>query len=304
MHDYQAIKKCIENSAYLFSSYILTQLNHQNTLAFIVKIMQESGKEIHEAVSVMISVIKYLSKNRKIFEELEENDSFQEYLNSHRESILQLSISAKNQANLPERAMPLFEVFEQKLGNVPVAVVELGSSFGLIGYCLLNPQKAIANKHLYFSTHQKIPKHCLPIKYYLGIDVNIPDKEWILSCIWEEEDEHRLRRFVDDIQPKENFELVKNNALIFSELEPVKRLLKQSFTLVILTSFMLYQMDKPIQNQFKDSIKVFCQNTGSHWVNQTFRILSDRAEDEYLVEWDGVKILELPDDKCTDWKWI
>jgi hypothetical protein len=294
----------IDNTKYLYPNYIYNQLKKEGTLTFIRDILNHSGKELSEAVLILISVIKYTYKVGNAFSKLEETHSFQEYLEENYETLLRLCTTKSVQGNIPERALPLLEVLGKINNNSTFKVIELGASYGMIGRSLLNPEKLIENKKLYFNKKQQIPNKPVGINHYLGIEHDPPDKEWILASVWQEELENRLIKFLDDFQQQENFELIKGNAFGFSENNSVKKFATLPGTIVVLTSFMLYQFDGEKKKQLIDEISRFVNMINGHWINQTVNVSLDSKENEYFIALDGKKVIDLYDDTCLSWSWI
>ncbi|MCK4763875.1 MAG: hypothetical protein KAW12_16855 [Candidatus Aminicenantes bacterium] len=279
-------------------------MKREENLDFISKIIDKSGKEISEAVLVFLSAVKYISKEGDVFAKLEETDSFQEYIEDNSGLIMKLSIEKSVQGNIPERGLPILEILSRKIGNTLINVIELGASYGLIGRCLLDPINIIKNKDRYFPARQKIPENIRAINKYLGIELNPPDKDWLLAGIWEEDIELRLRNFINDIQPGNEFELTQGNAFGFTTSEPVKKLVSQPGTVIVLTSFMLYQYSEKKRKILKDNILEFTKRLDGHWINQAVNVATQSQIDDYYIAWDDKKIIELNDDTCMNWRWL
>lgn len=313
MADYEEIIDFIGKFSYIFtdSDYIQTQLRKKTTLSLVSRIIDESNKKPGEVLVLFLTAIKYLWGNKNVFTALEESDSFQEFVKANQDTIIEMSIQKTLQANLPERSLPLFEIFNKKIERFPIAIIELGASYGLIGQCLLGPAGIIEKKDRYFLPGQKIPQNPRAVDYYLGIELQPPEKKWLFACVWKPEDELRLKNFINDIPREEKkFQLIEASAFGFSALKPVKKLTELPLTIVVLTSFLFFQIGKEEQKQLRNEILKFIESTGSHWINQVFipsPVSMDKDKDkdnEYFIEWDGKKIIELLDDWCSDWRWV
>ena len=303
--EYSKILAFIETFSYAFPEYILKQAKKEKTLHLITQVMNRTGKELSEAVILTLSLIKYILRDGEAFVLLEETKSFQHFMKVYHDRIIELSTQKNVQANLPERALPFFEIFDKKIkdNDLPIAVIELGASYGLVGYCLLNPTRVIEGKERYLLPEQKIPRNPRAAAYYLGIEIEPPEKEWMLACEWELDADQRLRNFLDDTQPTGNFRLLKANAFGFSKLEEVKNLAAQPFTIIVATSFMFYQFNKEKQKELRDEILRFIDPPGFHWINQAVNIDGGPKESKFFIEWNGKEIMELPDDRCSNWWW-
>lgn len=277
--------------------YEILQLKTNTSINLISRIVNESNKTIHEAVSVFLAVVKFLWKD-------DNTSSFQEFIKDNAELICKMAIEKKAQRNLPNRALPLFEILERKIPASSISVIELGASYGLIGRCLLNPAKIKEKKDAYFPSDQQMPRNTQPINYYLGIDISLPTKEWLLAWEWNPVQKKRLENFLDTIpvNTKENktLKLQKGDAFGFSSLEAVKNLAVHSSTIVVLTAYMLYQYDDKKQKRLRNEILEFTNRCTGHWINQTF----DESSLECFIEFDGEKIIKLADDTCSSWKWL
>ncbi len=302
----------IDKYHYLWSEYIFKQLKNINTLDVISEIINNSNKQPGEAVLLLLSSIRFLL-NKDAGKDLgldffNENNSFQHYLTNNKKNILQLSTEKNVQANVPARALPLLELFGARLKDKPIAVIELGASFGLIGYSLLNSEKLLNDKELYFSTiKQQFPQNPKSVDLYLGVEVDPPDKEWLVACIDNYEERKYVNNLLSNIQSINNFSLIKNSAFGFSKINVVKNIMndyKEKY-LVILTSFMLYQFTRQKQQELIDEINSVTENNENFiWINQTVDLDEKVKDKKYYIEWDGNRIINLSDDYCTSWTWI
>lgn len=304
MNDCEKIKNFVDSSAEIYPRYIFNQLKKDYALKFIMEIISNSGKEISEAVLAFLSAVKFTYKKEDVFTELEETDAFQNYVEENADLLLKISIEKKVQGNVPGRAFPILEVLSKKIGNSNINLIELGASFGLIGRCLLNHESIIGKKERYFPSRQQLPENPKGIDYYLGIELNIPSAEWMLASVWEKEAERRLKNFIEDYKNDNRFELLHGDAFGFSKLEAIKRLAEKAGTIIILTSFMLYQFDDKRKRILTDEIFNFVNSFDGHWINQDVNISQESKMNEYYIAWDNKKIIELSDDWCFDWKWL
>jgi hypothetical protein len=305
MTERNKIIEFIDTLSALLPGYILSQLKKKESLELISQVIESSGKLLGESVIVMISIIKYLWNTRNAFAELEASDAFIDFIQRNRQSIVRLASRNRVQANIPERALPMFEIFDKELKNSPIAVIELGASYGLVGQCLLEPEKLIQNKRLYFSEDQKIPLRSSAITHYLGIELSPPEKEWIFSCFWQPEQDARLRNFTRDIpRPENKFELLTGSVFGFSNLPAVQRLIQRPVTVVVLISFLFFQLEENQRSQLKSEVLQFTQESGSHWINQGIHYDSETNKPLFFLEWNGERIIELKDERCSDWWWL
>jgi len=287
-------------------AFINVQLKEGPVIDIISRVIDKSGKSPGDALIVFVSVVKYLweTVGGMAFAEMEKRDAFLEFVTAQRDSIIDSAVQKRMQVNVASRAFPLLDVINKKAKNLPVAVIELGASYGLIGWTLLEPAKILAKRDLYFSPGQKIAPNPRPIDHYLGLDIVIPDVDWLLACLYNPTFETYLRNFLKDIPYEtEKFNLMETDAFGFSDFEPVKKLASQPFTLIVLTSFMFFQIGEEKGKVLKEEITKFTESWGAYWLNQAVTHPPDR-EERFFVEWNGERIIELTDSICSDWKWL
>ncbi len=302
MNIHDEILKFIERLPQTALENEIEPVRTKESLEMIVCIMEKSGKTISEATLVFMAVIRCLANK---------GQDHREVIERHADEIIRMSVEKNVQANLPSRALPLFEVFHNKIGSSSYSVIELGSSAGLIGRSLMNPQNIIRNKALYLSPHQQMPT-CVPaVNGYMGIDLSLPDDDWLIACDWEPTHRKQLARFLADNTPApgRDFSLHEGNVFGFSTFpkvaEFVARSVSRGATVVVLTSFMLYQYEEEQKKQLRGEIfgfLTFNGGYGAHWINQDVNL--DASPLEYYIELDGEKIVELSDDACVQWTWI
>ena len=272
------------------------------SIEMIARIIEESGKTVSEAVLVYMAVIRYLAKN---------GQQHPEVIRQHGEEIVRLSVEKGVQANLPSRALPIFEVLHNKVGASSYSVIELGSSAGLIGRCLMNPNNIVERKELYLTPQQQLPSSMPVVNGYMGIDLSLPDDDWLIACDWEPNHRRQLQRFLADCAPMkdQDFSLHEGNVFGFSTFPQVNEFVARSVargsTVVVLTSFMMYQYEEEQKKQLRGEIfgfLTFNGGYGAHWINQDVNLSASPLE--YYIELDGEKIVELSDDACIQWNWL
>jgi hypothetical protein len=304
----------IDKYHYLWSVYIFDQLKNENTLDIIFEIINNSSKQPEEAVLLLLSSVRFLI-NKETGTDLDldldffnEKNSFQNFIKQNRKKIVNLSTEKNVQANVPARALPLLELFGRKLKDKPIAVIELGASFGLIGYSLLNSEELLNEKELYFSAiNQQFPSNPKSIEKYLGIEVDPPDKEWLLACIDNSLERKYATNLINNNKNINYFSLLKNSAFGFSKNNEVKNIINNYSEkyIIILTSFMLYQFTCQKQQELIDEINSFVEsNNNIIWINQTVNLDEKVKNKKYYIEWNGNRIINLSDDYCKSWIWV
>lgn len=300
----QAIDKIFVPGNYFCTEYLALNLKKQPTINFINEIIVKSGKTPIEAIIILLVAIRYINKDIYALNKLEETNTFEQFLSDNYTTLLETSIRGKVQGNAPERGLPVLEILTKLMPNKPVGIIELGASFGLIGNFLLNPEIILENKKEYFPNYQKIPESSKKINAYLGIDINPPDKDWLISCILNTDDAKRIFDYINKLTPDNNFQLIKASALGFSQFKETADFISKDLQIVILTSFMLYQLNLELQKHLTDEILLFCKKYNAHWISQEVKIIENSINPEYYIELDGTKIINLKDDKCSNWNWL
>jgi hypothetical protein len=305
---FRELKEDIENiyakESYFYSTYIFNKLKNPDTLKLINEIVNKSHKTPAEVIIILLAAIKYIQNDIKALLKLEETNSFDSFIIENYKNILNICINRKVQANIPERGLPILEIIGRKLLNQSVCVIELGASCGLIGRCLLNTGNMLENRHLYFHPDQKFPDHQTKINYYLGIDIEPVEKEWLIAGLYNPDDATRLKNYINEIKKDDNFELLQASAIGFSKLHQVQKLVKMKFKIVVLTSFMLYQFEEKQKQLLKNEINEFTRTYDGHWISQEVDLSDKKSSIQYYIEFDGNKIIELEDDMCRNWKWL
>lgn len=289
---------------------ISQQLDKGVATEVITEIINNSEKNVQQAVIVFLSAIKYLNNcKQNTFLQLSVGSKLLDFIRNNREKLIELGKSGRIQFTVPERAFPVLEVINRKIrkpdNKKPIAVIELGASFGLVGRCLLEPKKFSDNKAIYMQPEQKVSDNLLPIDYHLGIEVKIPDEKWILASEWTIEADRRLRNVLKDSFENERFKLIEGDAFDFDSLQDVRNL-AEKHTLVILTSFIFFQIGNEKSEQLKGNIMDYVKKEPDrYWINQALLIHTKDLKDyEFLLQLNGEKIITLADDRCSNWEWV
>ncbi len=297
MSIHEQILEFIDNMTFPALIAELNQVKNKFCFDLIQQVVEESGKEVSEAVLVFLSAIRFLAREK----EKPASVPLQEFIEAHAQEIVRISNDRKVQANLPQRALPVLEVLAKQIGEAPVSVIELGCSYGLIGLCLLNADRVVARREHFFREVQQMPADPpRPVARYLGIDLAPPDKEWLLACEEDRSRREHLERFIEEIAPDDRFIKIQGNAFGFSSNEIVKEFIADAEKVVVMTSFMLYQYPRELQKQLTDEIKHFTKQLKGHWISQVV----DVEALTFHIQWNNKTIVELTDDSCIRWKWL
>jgi hypothetical protein len=299
----RAVGKIFVKGNYFYSDYITSQLGNKKTMAILMAIIEKSGKTPTEAIMVFLAAIRYIKKDLDAFAHFEKGDLMGTFIDEHYDELIHLSATKKVQGNIPERGFPLLEVLGKNLPDEKIGVIELGASYGLIGSCLLEPDHILGHPAVYRLNGRQMPVNPKKIDAYLGIDIDPPDKEWLLSCFSVPEDARMLQKYLDTLEFKDNHRVIKASALDFSKLKEVKGFTQKDIKPVVLTSFMLYQFGVQQKKQLIDEIMDFVAQHNGHWISQEVAFKDNGDGLEYYIAWDGKKIIEMPNDKCDQWSW-
>jgi hypothetical protein len=298
------IKTCIEKNRYIWSEYIINKLKEDPSIRLIDDIVKCTGKQLGEALMLLICIIRYIMNENDALDYLEKDDIFTAFLDENYQQILHIANEKNVQGNLPERGLPVMELIGKKLDGRPVSLLELGASYGLIGHCLLNRKTVLKNFSRYFPQGQQFPESPVGIERYLGIEIALPEVQWIFACLESSHQKKRLENFLEDVKPDDNFQIVDGSAFGFSGLDEVVNFSENCESLVILTSFMLYQFNREKQEKLKREIKEFTKKCNGNWISQVVDIEASSEGCKFFVEWNGEKVIRLDNDMCKKWSWL
>lgn len=284
-------------------AYVTEELKKEYCIDIVTSIVNESRKTASEAVFAFLSSIRYLSKDIHALEELGGHKRFYDFVHENYEAIHSISVKRKVQANIPERGFPLLEILARNFSGKDISLIELGSSYGLIGKLMVQPDVAFRNKELFFDDLQQYPNESQKITRYLGIDIDPPDKDWLVACYSIPSGAERMLSFIERCDSNQACVVIKGSAFGFSMIESVNQIAVKGNCPVVLTSFMLYQLDPNCKRDLKKEITEFCKKTNGHWINMDVDIGIENNDNRYFVELDGVKIMDLQDDRCQQWHW-
>ena len=216
------------------------------------------------------------------FKKFEDRNFFDTFVAERRNEFLKLAKSRVNNPTIPQRGL----VFACNMPDVEsIGVLELGCSRGDIGSVLLNCKDVLAKPedYLFESFSPAVPveelKKARQIDSYFGVDKNIKlDDEWLLA-LWGLVDPRRetLKNFYRDFQPinSERFCRHEANAFVQSAWgDEALRFHKDTKHLVIITSFMVYQLTSEQRILLAQAVKQFSDRflNGSGqsltWLNQ------------------------------------
>jgi hypothetical protein len=216
---------------------------------------------------------------------IDDTQRFNEFIGVYKSRILGCLLARNNNPTIPQRAFPVSCYLPFEISNI--GLLELGCSRGDIGLLLLNLSKVLDSplRYLFPNFILSVPQERLnrsrPIARYFGVDLDINvDDPWLLS-LWGLRDRRReqLRNFYEDFKPDETtqFRRIQADACIPSGyLDYALKFLEGTDLLVVLTSFMIYQLSfnarytlaKTIQVVENKLLKATHGITSMIWLNQ------------------------------------
>lgn len=293
----------------LWGPQVAAFLKRPPTLGFLVALVQESGKTVAEAVFVFLAAIRYLDQS--LSAGVREDDilsgtprevSLELFLVRHQERLWHLCLGRRVLTNLPERGLPVLEALAGLGGDHDLRVLEAGCSCGLIGRVLRNAPLVTAQAERLFAPGQQLPRELARVVDYLGFDPEAPDSQWLLCCVPGRVQRERLRHFLQVVPESPPFALETLALSDFRQHPAVKAFAApgQASRLVLLTSFVLYQVPEAGRLAITDSIRQFVQDHAAVWVNLDAVPAGDHFE--YVLELDGRPVLMLENDLAQRWR--
>lgn len=256
-------------------------------------------------------------------------ENFDVFVRKHFQKIIKVILSKNNNPTIPQRALSIARAIPF---GTNVGILELGCSRGDIGLVLLNLDRVIGARDKYFfdDFNQAVSlgdfKPSYSINKYFGVDIDITiDDEWLLA-LWGLKDARRnkLQHFYSDFKPldTDKFRRIRTDACDFNAYEnEIKGFFGSEKILIILTSFMLYQLPstkrKDLVKVVRDIREAFLSVTKSRevlWLDQgtpTENLLSDDFkfsecfvsklwfENHSLI---GQSLMQLRNDACEGWE--
>ncbi len=282
-------------------------------LGFLSDFIAESGKQVPDAVFVFLASIRYLNANISTrFDEpmiLDDEDwrrNIDLFLVQHHDELFYMCKTRRTQVNVPHRALPIMDALYREYKEKEIAVLELGASFGLIGRCLRSAALVMRSFEDFFGSHHQKPVGIPTCAEYLGIELDPPDLAWILAGAPKPEFRNSIENFAHQIPELTKFRVIQGSALDFPKMPEVLSLLETKLPLVILTSFMLYQLPESVRRTFETVIRRFCSEHGGSWLNIEATAVKGTAPEaessyRYALEFDDKEIFELSSDFCERW---
>jgi len=158
------------------------------------------------------------------------------------------------------------------------------------------------NIHFLRAADQQWPVGFANVQNYLGIDLNIPDRDWLTAC-------NRFQKCVvnntdfllDNYGNSDSpgFSLFQGNAVNFPSHEIVQKFMKENSgnPIVLITSKMVYELPELMRASLMKEIENFMNSNKElhHWLS--FNVGS-------LIHWNGEVVVKVHDVSITSWDFV
>lgn len=178
--------------------------------------------------------------------------------------------------NLPQRAAQMMWLIDQAkeiTAEKQLAFIELGASKGLILDALRNPQlfqdwmkQMYSNPSIAIVYGEKIKDKTFPA---IGVDLAIPDDDWTLSMLLNDESRKEVGQFMKNFPDRST--VIRGNALEFSTLPEIKKFMADNLqsTPLLISCFMLYQLSDADRQAVIKTSRNFLKDYGGGYLLTT-----------------------------------
>lgn len=290
------IEESIERLAGLGSwpTPVIPFLRRAGTRGWLTEVQKEVGRSDDETTFLLLASMRSLDLT--VLDGDADSDQLEQFLARHDAALRGLCRTRRVQSNIAERGLPILELLGRRWGRQKLFITELGCSFGLIGRVLVSASQTLQHFDRYFSPSQQRPTEVPLVIGYRGLDLDPPDERWLLACIPLQSLRTRVARFIYEVPADPRVEVT-----IGSVFDPSAWGSPPPDAIpVVLTSFLLYQLDTVARNSLKQQISEYKQTYGGTWVN--IDVLTDGKETRFVIEEDGTERIELMNDLCLSWR--
>lgn len=270
-------------------SYLLLENFRNSIIGDLLSDIRLYGKDSIQTMLLFFTAIGFLSKQNPIEWSKQQLEQFtiDNYV------LLKKHMMENNLSkNMGQRALPILLMLAEVGALGPHSAIELGASAGLIGRALIFSKQFINQLESLTDISPQFYEYATNIfsangipqfDSYLGIDLKIPDSEWNYYCIQEETLRQQYLQFVAQL-PEATLrqQLIEQSAVGFSNLKEVAMLQNP----VVITSMMLYQLPKELQQQLANEITSFLLIHSGYWANLYYSDERNRFEGS-LTKVDG-----------------
>ena len=277
----------------LWTTPVIEFLRKDSTVRWLEDLRAESRRSEDETILVLLAAIRSLDLT--LLDGGAVPEALEEFLTCHSQTLRPVCLTRRVQANVAERGLPLLEFLGTHWGRQRLAVTELGCSFGLIGRVLVSAPDTLRNFGRYFAPGQQRPTALPFVAEYLGIDLDPPDERWLLACIPLADLRTRVARFMFEVPASPHVRVTQGSALD-TALWPQPAPGTHS---VVLTSFMLYQLDPETRQGLVHKIVDHTTSCNGTWLN--LDVLTDDGRNRFVLQVDGKDELLFDSDLCRSW---
>jgi hypothetical protein len=304
----------------LFGPGVAAFLSRPAALDFMEEFLQESGAPLGDAIPALLCAIRYLDLRGNhdsglptVLEAPPGAVNLDLYLVRHHAELYHLCRSRLVQTNLPERALPVMEILAARFPSQNLAVIEAGSSFGLIGRALCSPDLVRRKWAMLFEPGQQEPRAMPLVSVYRGIDRSPPEADWALACVPFPSVRQRTAWFIEEVPAGPGCTVSRGSALDLPEHPAVRELVPrfdrrhpEALVPVVLTSFLLSRLNAAKRQALTRLCRQFASAHGGAWLNLDFEEGPDAAAKaalpRCLASLDGEPRLVLDSEYCRSWK--
>jgi hypothetical protein len=289
------IEEAIERLASLrpWPAPVIPFLRRARTVDWLTEVQKQSGRSDDETAFLLLAAMRSLDLT--ILDGVAGVDQLGEFLDRHGDALKELCRTRRVQANVAEHGLPVLELLGRRWGRRKLFVTELGCSFGLIGRVLVSAPQTLQNFDRYFAPTQQRPTDVPLVVGYRGLDLDPPDERWLLACIPLQSLRTRIARLIYEVPAGPEVTVTVGTAFDLSAWGTPP----PGTVPVVLTSFLLYQLDPAARKALEEQITVYKQTYGGTWVN--IDVLTDVKDPRFVVQEDGVDRIDLENDLCMHW---
>jgi hypothetical protein len=291
-----------------------------NLVADIQKEKKETS--VRNILYSLLPISEYVaSTKRRKFDRVNGKDAWLKLLAEEGGLIRSLSVRYGTQGNIPQRAAIILDYLAE-CGILPgtnLTVVELGCSAGLLGrvFCsskkiFLRQKGELAKKFFWLQRYPRVFEDC--VIRYVGYDHILPSPVLIPFYVWDKDKREKVLKFMDafpqqgEVHEKSFIAALKSLMWVegFEKFEPI----------VILTSFVLYQLNEPekliqsIASKVSSIANVhwldLSRNSGLESVFGVHEKTMNLVPDHVYLSHNGVPVAHVINgsDDCPDWEYL
>ncbi len=287
-------------------------LKRPAALDFMEEYLHETDKSTEEAILLLLSAIRFIDNKGgydadvpTVLEAPEGAVNLDLFLVRHHAELYHLCRTRRVQTNLAERALPVLDLLAKRYHSRPLALIELGCSYGLIGRVACAVAAVEPGFAEWFEPGQQKPRAWPQVTVYRGIDMAPPDTNWLLASIPFASVRSRAARFVRELAPLTDWLVCRGSAMELGEHPAIRELLPRfvaghpdQVLPVLLTSFFLSRLKDIKRQPIIRAVRQFAAAQGGVWINQDYEAV---GHPRCIVSLDGEPKLTLDSEFCRSW---